>query len=259
MTASNQAGCVMANQPICYIAYDWALPSAAAIGRVLEARRATLPEGMVVEAGETLSLSTPAASVFCMMIDAAYPVTDIPNDLCQRSVWPAWQEESRRWRSHLIVVAMGGSGDARGRKAVAADLLRIVAAIAEGTRASAVAWSGALLFQPAADFAAAVARSPLALEVLVRACWYGAGWERAGIRTMGLAEFDLPEIDHPPTGEAAQDVAVRVLNLAAYLIDQGMVLQDGDTIGDTATASMRVHHAHTPEGALYLRLEPAGG
>lgn len=246
----------MANQPICYIAYASALPSVGAIARVLEDRRAALPDDLTIEAGETLSLRTSATGVFFMRVDAAYPVSDIPDDLCQRAVWPAWQEESRRWRSHLIVVGMGASGDATARKTGAADLLRIAAAIAEGTRASAIAWSGALLFQPPEAFAAAVARSPLAPEVLVRACWYGSGWERAGIRTMGLADFDLPELDHPPTGEDAQEVAMRVLNLAAYLLAQGMVLQDGDTIGYSATASMRVHHAHTPEGALYLRLEP---
>lgn len=245
----------MATGQMCYLTYSAAVPSQAAVARAIEDRRAALPDGLRVDLGESLLVSTPQTSIFFMFIDAPFPAGDLGKDPEQRMVWPACAAESRAWRSHLIVLTMGGGTDLVARRTAAADQLRVAAAIAEGTGASAVAWGGAMVFHPAQAFAAAIARDPLAPDVLVRGRWYGDGWSRAGLRTEGLAAFDLPEIDHPPTGEPAHEIANRVLNIAAYLMAQGMVLKDGDTLGPTEAPALRVHHAHTPDGALQLRLE----
>lgn len=245
----------MATGQMCYITYGTAVPSKAAVARAIEERRAALPDGLRVDVGESLVVHTPDTGIFFMFIDAPFPAGDLGNDPEQRMVWPDCAAESRAWRSHLVVLTMGGGTDFAARRTAAADQLRVAAAIAEGTGARAVAWGGAMVFHPAQAFVAAIARSPLAPDVLVRGRWYGDGWSRAGLQTEGLAAFDLPEVDHPPTGEPAHEIANRVLNIAAYLMAQGMVLKDGDTLGPTEAPVMRVHHVRMPGGALRLRLE----
>lgn len=249
----------MAKPLICYVTYRTPPPSVERIAGALAQRRHALPDDTTIDPDAATPVRTPNAEIVFLGIDAPMPVGDLSKDSSQVAVWPDCGAESRAWRSHVIVMALGVPEDLPARRRATADLLRVVAALAEGTGASAVEWSGALVFHPTHAFVASVAANPLPPDVLVRGGWYGEGWSRAGIRTEGLAHFDLPEIDHPPTGEPAHEVAIRVLNIAAYLIAEGMVLGDGDTLGPTREAVMRVRHARTPEGALLLRLEPVRG
>ena len=249
----------MARSLICYVAYRTPPPSPERIAEVLERRRPALPEGATIISGAAPSERTPDAMIIFMTLDAPMTVGDLSKDLAQVAVWPECGTESRAWRSHAIVTALGVPQGLPARRRAAADLLRVVAAFAEGTGASAVEWSGALVIHPTAAFVATIAQNPLAPDVLVRGCCYGEGWSRGGIRTEGLAHFDLPEIDHPPTGEHAAEIANRVWTLSAYLLAEGMVLKDGDTFGTTAEPAMRVHHARAPDGAVLLRLGPVRG
>lgn len=240
----------------CYVVYTMGTPPRPAILRALEDCDAVLPPGWSVEAAGDLRIATPAATIAIEAQSYPYPPTALTNDLAQHTAWPEWREESRAWRSHLALRAEPSEADEYGQRAAAADLMRVTAALAVRTGAATVGWSENLLFQPASDFAAAVARSPLPVEVLVRCRWYGEEWSRLGTRTGGLGAFDLPEIDHLPTGEDAARIAARVLDLSAWMLAGGLVVRDGDTLGARAEGGMRVRHIRDAAGDLVLRLEP---
>lgn len=48
----------------------------------------------------------------------------------------------------------------------------------------------------------------------------------------------------------------RIMNLCSYILDQGPVLNDGDTIGIDANASMRIRQGHDSNGGSLLSLHP---
>ncbi|QBJ95442.1 DUF4261 domain-containing protein [Rhodococcus sp. ABRD24] len=61
--------------------------------------------------------------------------------------------------------------------------------------------------------------------------------------TRGLQMLDLPDIEIPATPESAGDTFDRLTGIASYLLEQGPVIADGDTIGSTEAAEIVVDHA----------------
>ena len=112
--------------------------------------------------------------------------------------------------------------------------------------------------QAPAEFRAAVAGTPLPVSVLVRCNWWRA--ERAVppklyAETYGLAAFGLPElIDETGCPDPVASHS-RLLNLASYLIANGQVIGDGETVGNDQ-GGVRVHHFRGGSGQLMLALRP---
>ncbi|RVW11489.1 DUF4261 domain-containing protein [Prescottella agglutinans] len=74
--------------------------------------------------------------------------------------------------------------------------------------------------------------------------------------TRGLDMLDLPDIEIPETPESAGDTFERLAGIVSYLVEQGPVIGDGDTIGSTEVAEIVVDHtpsAFDPERTV-LRL-----
>ncbi len=61
--------------------------------------------------------------------------------------------------------------------------------------------------------------------------------------TRGLDMLGLPDIEIPETPESAADTFERLTGIASYLVGQGPVIGDGDTIGSTEAAEIVVDHA----------------
>ena len=64
-----------------------------------------------------------------------------------------------------------------------------------------------------------------------------------GIFTQGLRMFSGHEIEFPPSDFPAANVGQRVLTLAEFLISQGLVVNDGDTVGTDKDERTRVKFA----------------
>lgn len=60
--------------------------------------------------------------------------------------------------------------------------------------------------------------------------------------TRGLRSFTLPEVDHLPSGEDAEAVYNRLINLSTYLLTNGPMLKSGDTIGIGPGVQGRIAH-----------------
>lgn len=250
-------------QPICYLCYDDEGPGSPALVRVTnEQLGAALVRPAVPSGAAGLQATMAGGIVTLMAMPAPYPAGELTDDLAQRQAWPTWQADSKVWRSHIIAVAIGSGDTFAARKERARNLLQVVSAVATQTEASAVGWSPNMLFHPAASFVAQVAEAPVPVECVVRSLWWqqsGPTGQGVGLRTLGLGAFGLPEVDHPPSGEDLAAIYNRVMNLCSYMLDQGPVLNDGDTIGVDANASMRVQHARGPKGEPLLSLYPVHG
>ncbi|GAB2627267.1 DUF4261 domain-containing protein [Prescottella soli] len=61
--------------------------------------------------------------------------------------------------------------------------------------------------------------------------------------TRGLDMLGLADVEIPDTPESAGDTFERLTGIASYLVEQGPVIGDGDTIGSTEAAEIVVDHA----------------
>ena len=244
----------------CYVCYNDDEPGSAKLEHAVNAHMGAVLSSPAEPSGATgLQVSMPGGGVFLLSIPGPYPAHELTDDLAQRQAWPTWQADSKAWRSHLIATVIPPGDGFPKRRERAADLLQVVSVVASHTGAAGIGWSPTMLFHPTAELAASIARSPVPVDCVIRCLWRGQpgpGGEGMGTTTFGLAAFGLPEIDHPPTGEDPATIYNRMMNLCSYMMENGPVLKDGDTIGIDANASMRIRHDRDPQGELLLSLHP---
>lgn len=222
---------------IAYLIYRDGLPEQTAAARLLsESMPATLP------AVQPMSIPMPMPGA-------------PPGDLAQETAWPGWSQHWPRHRGHLILTTLGTGTSFEALCDAAEAVLQGARVLVEGTPVLAVGWSANLLYHPAQAFLDAMARGMPPVDLLVRCQWQGHGLTTAA-RTEGLAAFGLPEMQHLATGETVSAIYNRLMNLCFHILQDGKVFGDGDTIGTTPTAELRVRHDRDEAGAPLLVLEP---
>ena len=83
------------------------------------------------------------------------------------------------------------------------------------------------------------------------------GPSTSGGFTIGLQAFDLKEIETQRATEPSGELLNRLVDLAGYLIENGPVIQDGHTVGQSSRERIRVRYAPSAFGREreVLRLE----
>ncbi|PWB94756.1 MULTISPECIES: DUF4261 domain-containing protein [Methylosinus] len=152
-----------------------------------------------------------------------------------QDVWPAIEGHA----GHVVVAATGGA-DAKARARL---LGRAVAAVIEATpSACAVHFAGSDALWPAALVAEAVSKSgdepPVPFCVAVALGRDPEGGVSA--ITKGLNAFGLMEIETRGYRDDPRELNGFLIDLAAFLIESGDVLGDGDTIGPDADTKIVV-------------------
>lgn len=246
--------------PIAYVCFQNSEPPADHMARAVRDSLGLSVDAIGDGGGQAQSFSTDAGlvSLIPMPFPYPYPASDLTDDLGQRAAWPNWQTEIGNWKSHVIVTTIGSATSFDARKLAVATTLRAASAVARQSGASAVGWSGNVLFCPAARFVDMVAKSAIPIEVVVRSQWGWAGQtvgQRPEVKTRGLRFFELPEIEHPATGEDAVTLYNRVMSISRYMIDHGPILKDGHTLGGDGTPLMRIREKAEPDGGLTLVIE----
>ncbi|MGB3303601.1 MAG: DUF4261 domain-containing protein [Gordonia sp. (in: high G+C Gram-positive bacteria)] len=61
--------------------------------------------------------------------------------------------------------------------------------------------------------------------------------------TRGLDMLGLMDVEIPESNESAEESFARIVNTAIYQLENGPVVGDGDTLGETDTAEIIAHHA----------------
>lgn len=182
---------------------------------------------------------------------------------CQTSwLWPEAAATLKPHKTHLIVTVSGEASPIDRARL----LTQATAAIIAGCSAAlGVYWGSAGLVISAAmfrDFAVQVL--PVGPPVFV---WvdFRIGQNEAGQAvgfTRGLADLGLREFEAPASPEPPGELRERLIGLAGYVLEHGLVIKDGDTIGDSATERIRVRYgpSHFGQPGQVMRLEyPAGG
>ncbi len=189
------------------------------------------------------------------------PFPELEGPIATSWMWPRQPpiETVKRHRSHLLITATGGAADPVRRRLV---LTAVTALAAKQPGVMAVYWPEAalVLFPPVfvnmAEKIDSPEAPPLYLWVDFRALRNEDGTTglfTTGLSALGHMEIEIPRIDMLP-GELRE----WLLNIMNYLLENGPVLKDGQTIGMTAEQQIHIRHCPSSFGhpGTVLRLEP---
>lgn len=149
--------------------------------------------------------------------------------------------------SHIIVAPFEEAKDRASVLRSAYTITIVTAAICTLTKAVGVFWSNSqtLTSAKAAQSAAAMlSKGKIPILQWVRpTVRYSPDGKQTGVFTQGLQLFAQREIEFPPSGLPSETVVQRVLGLVEYLISQGPVIKDGDTVGVSEREHIHVRFA----------------
>jgi hypothetical protein len=196
-----------------------------------------------------------------ILMPTPYPSADLEGPLATSWMWPPQPpiESVKRHRSHLLITATGGDADPVRRRLV---ITAVTAIAAKQPGVMAVYWPEAALvvypplFVNMAETINSPEAPPLYLWVDLRAFRNEDGTTglfTAGLSALGHMEMEMPRIDMEP-GELRE----WLLNIMYYLLENGPVLEDGQTIGMTADQQIHIRHCPSSFGhpGKVIRLEP---
>jgi hypothetical protein len=223
--------------------------SAAEIQREL---KTTWPDIGSIEAAEegegTLAFRVGESDVIMGLMPAPIPWGDLEGP-CQTSwIWPDAAEAMKKHAQHLIVtVSSEVSPLERARL-----LTQVVAAIiGSGQGVVGVYWGDAtLVVSPEVfrEFAVKVLPHgpPLHIWIDFRV-GRGENGKTAGFTT-GLAPLGHMEIETLNATEPPGELRERLIGLSGYLLENGPVINDGDTVGEDANERIRVIYSDSAFG-----------
>ena len=202
----------------------------------------------VEEVEGTLSLQLGDALVVMGKMPAPFPWKDLEGPCATSILWKNAAEEIKRHTHHWIVSVHGELTpvmlSTRLTQATAAIMASCPAAIG-------VYWGNATLIVPKnifSEFAEKVLPLGPPLHVWVdfrvgRDSETSSSGFTAGMKALGHMEFETQRSPEPP-GELRE----RLLALAGYVVENGPVIRDGDTVGEDAQERIRVVYSNSAFG-----------
>lgn len=197
----------------------------------------------------TFSFDVNHAQVAIGVMDAAIPSSDLEGPCATSVLWPDAKEEVQHHQSHLIVTVRS---EELSLIEVSTLLTKITAAImAVSQHAIGVYWCNATLVIPKDMFIEfAVDVLPTENPVLM---WvdFRVGTDEAGNVTgftQGLASLGLMELEASDVTETVSELRERLTNVADYLMTHGLIIEDGDTLGDDENALITVRYENSKFG-----------
>ncbi|MDR1826769.1 MAG: DUF4261 domain-containing protein [Methylobacteriaceae bacterium] len=176
--------------------------------------------------------------------------------------WPDVPGEFRRHRGHLVVSLSQELTKADEFLEAAFTVTVVTAAISEVTESVGTYWADADWVTPRketlnAAYQACQGEPPV--SQWIRKSLRPGRNKTVGVFTCGLLPFVGREIEFPPDPNFDADTIIdRVDSLAKYVISNGLVVQDNDTVGISQEERIRVIYADskvTGTPVLRLRLE----
>lgn len=198
----------------------------------------------------TLSFQLGAVVVVVGKMPAPIPWSDLEGPCATSVLWPDAAAVVPRHKEHAIVTVSGELDPV----ALSTLLTQVTAAMMASTPVSlGVFWTNAALLAPKnlfIDFAVEVLPDgpPLPIWVDYRVGWVEKNSLSAGFTT-GLAELGLMELETQGAPESPAELRERFEGLTSYLLENGMVIQDGNTFGESEDEKIRVEYAESAYGA----------
>lgn len=235
----------------------------AQLEKELAARWPDLPQPVSTPAAAgQLSLSVGESDVVIATMGAPIPWPDL-EPVCQASqLWPNAGADLRHHQDHLIVAVRAPGSPIDQAKFLTQVCAGVIAACQQ---ALGVFWFSAGLLVPAPvflEFATVVMPEilPLHLWIDVQA-GLDAGGKVCGF-TRGLAAFGHREIEAVDAQEPWAKLRERLYDLAGYVLENGPIIADGDTVGDHDSERILVVYGTSqlggPGEVMHLRYQQPG-
>lgn len=221
--------------------------------------------------GEAFLLEFDGQLFSVLYINNKVPPGTMDEAISKARLWPQAQAAVDAHKTHYIVANLNAGAELAEQRSAAAFLTFICAALSDLTPASAINWTNAQTLLPAQS---AVSGSKGLQEngewptpLWVNSILFGEppvqrGTRKIGLITQGLRNFVGRELEFAPSTLEMQALLARSINLSGYLISNGPVLADGDTVGVSETERIRVEHTvvqSTQTPVYRLTLETANG
>jgi hypothetical protein len=216
-------------------------------------------EATVAKTGEPVVFSLEGAEAFVVTLPLPLPGKDMEEAAARSWHWPGASLALEGHRAHAVVTVASPGGTDRLEQAL--RLTRVVAAVASTEDATAVYWGSAGLLHDPADFLDEIERAgpdyvPVMLWVSVVPFFVK---KRKHMATQGLKELGRPEIEVDLEAPLADRIVEFLPDLIAYLLSSGANIQDGDTVGGSATEKFRVRYRKSLRGDERVMSVAAGG
>jgi hypothetical protein len=211
-----------------------------------------LPAATAIESREdTLSFRIADVDVVIGVMPAPVPWSDLEGPCATSILWPNAAATLKAHRAHFIVTVRGELPPV----GLATWLTRVTAAVLMSTPAAlGVFWTNAALLIPGAlfrDFATDILPHgpPLTIWVDFRVGWVDASKTRSVGFTQGLGELGLMELETEAATESPTELRQRFEAIAGYLLTNGPVIKDGDTLGESAAERILVRYGPSGYGS----------
>jgi hypothetical protein len=219
------------------------------IQRVLSMDWPDLPAARdISQEANTMSFSVGACDVILGKMPAPIPWSDLEGPCASSILWPKATKEVRQHKVHWIVTVSGEL-----------DALNLYSLLTQATASFLTAcppsigvyWSNATLVIPKNIFIGFAKEvlphgPPIQIWVDFR-IWKDSDTSSSGFTT-GMAALGHMEFEAQTVPEAPGDLYDRLLALAGYVIENGPVIKDGDTIGEDANERIRVIYSKSKFG-----------
>lgn len=207
-----------------YLGEHW--PDAPQIG---PAEEVPTPDGEPAEGIEVFRFGEGLAAISLMA--APIPFEELEFPCAAAWYWPTAEEEMRTHNSHLLIALVDGPDDPIERHR---RLTELVASAAALTDAVGIFWgSGGNVHESRAflDSAHQMTADVIPVELWVTIRFVPEDDGSVSCITDGLEEFGLNEIEVVFSRREPQTLLEYVYNVAYYLIENGPVIHEGETIG----------------------------
>ncbi|MDM4768555.1 DUF4261 domain-containing protein [Pelomonas sp. SE-A7] len=198
----------------------------------------------------TLSLRIGVADVVVGLMPAPVPWSDLEGPCATSILWPNAASTIREHKYHAIVTVSGELSPIE----LSTLLTKVTAALMiSSSEALGVFWTNAAMIVPKAlffDFSIKILPlgPPVSIWIDCRVGWAEDKATSAGFTT-GLESLGLMELETQRATEPPSELRSRFEAIARYLLENGPVIGDGHTIGESESEKIRVAHSHSAFGA----------
>lgn len=182
-----------------------------------------------------------------LVVNKPVPTRDLQESIALERSWRDVDASVAQHTAHIIVAPMDKPSSHSAAVSSAIFTTLLAASIAELEPAIGIWWStGAKLMEATAfvQQASGIANKRIPILAWLQLVFLAAPDGRGtAIVTIGLRPFIGRELEWQPSPAPAEVAAKRVLGVASYLIANGLVVKDGETIGLSEEEKIAVRYA----------------